>query len=299
MPRPNNVFKLAANNLLAWIAAQDVGEPLPSESRLAALCDVSRTTIRAALDYAIRRGIVVSRGSSRQVARRPVPDDYFDLAQVRSRSEQIERRFMERVLLRDLRPGQQFSEVQLARDVGASTTTVREFLIRFSRYGLIEKRPRGGWRLCAFDLAFANELADMRLLIEIAALDRLALLSPDAPAWRPVAELLARHRALQAEIEERYLAFSNLDRDFHRFIIDQLDNRFAHGFYDLISFIFHYHYQWDKSDEKERNAVAIGEHLAVLEALQTRDIARAKRELDRHLATSRRTLTRSIVTGTG
>ena len=35
---------------------------------------------------------------------------------------------------------------------------MREFLIGFSRHGLIEKKPRGGWRLCAFDPSFAQEL---------------------------------------------------------------------------------------------------------------------------------------------
>jgi hypothetical protein len=32
------------------------------------------------------------------------------------------------------------------------------------------------------------------------------------------------------------------------------------GFYDIITLIFHYHYQWNKQ-ERQRNEVAIREHL--------------------------------------
>ncbi len=48
-------------------------------------------------------------------------------------------------------------------------------------------------------------------------------------------------------------------------------NRFMMDFYDVISMIFHYHYQWNKADEKERNTVAIHEHLAYIAALRSRD----------------------------
>lgn len=297
MSKPNHVYKLTANHLLEWIAGRAPGEILPSESQLALICDVSRTTIRAALDHAIRQGVVEGRGSTRRIARMPVADDHFDLTELRSRAEQIEERFMERVHLRDLRPGQQFSEAQLARDVGASTTVVREFLIHFARFGLIEKRPRGGWRLCAFDLAFAQELADMRHLIEMAALDRLAMLPPEDTAWRMVDELHKRHLALQASLDQRYMEFAGLDRDFHRFLIELMQNRFARSFYDLISFIFHYHYQWDKKEEKARNEVALGEHLDILAALRARDLTAARVGLARHLATSRRSLAQSIIGG--
>ena len=48
-------------------------------------------------------------------------------------------------------------------------------------------------------------------------------------------------------------------------------NRFIDGFYDLITLIFHYHYQWNKRDERQRNEVAIREHLTYIEALFSRN----------------------------
>ena len=39
------------------------------------------------------------------------------------------------------------NELDLARQFGVATTRIREFLNRFQRFGLIEKRPNGGWVL--------------------------------------------------------------------------------------------------------------------------------------------------------
>ena len=47
----------------------------------------------------------------------------------------------------------------------------------------------------------------------------------------------------------------------------QQTNQFIDRFYDLITLIFHYHYQWNKRDERQRNEVALEEHLSYIDAL--------------------------------
>jgi len=54
--------------------------------------------------------------------------------------------------------------------------------------------------------------------------------------------------------------------------------------------IFHYHYQWNKRDERQRNEVAIREHLAYFEALFSRDPQRARAACSRHLASAKHTM---------
>jgi DNA-binding GntR family transcriptional regulator len=61
--------------------------------------------------------------------------------------------------------------------------------------------------------------------------------------------------------------------------------------------IFHYHYQWSKADEKERNIVAIGEHLAYIAALKSRDREAIMAASQAHMRTARATLLRSIGRG--
>jgi DNA-binding GntR family transcriptional regulator len=57
--------------------------------------------------------------------------------------------------------------------------------------------------------------------------------------------------------------------------------------------IFHYHYQWNKRDERQRNEVAIREHVEYIDALLSRDPSRIESACRTHLASARETLIRS------
>ena len=76
------------------------------------------------------------------------------------------------------------------------------------------------------------------------------------------------HLDLLDDIERRFHDFSALDSRFHRLINSAAPNRFIDSFYDIITLIFHYHYQWNKKDERKRNEVAIHEHLTYMDALE-------------------------------
>jgi len=294
MPRSNNVFKRASNRLLDFLADLPTGEPLPTVSELARQLDVSRTTIRVATRHVTESGVLVERDGQFYAGRKPAEADYFAATQTISRTELVERCFMERVLTGELKPGHPFSETDLARASGTSLPSVREFLIGFARFGLIKKRPHGGWTLHGFSRDFANELADMRRIIELAAIDSLATLAPDAPIFAAVPSLIMRHHTLKRTIRTKYLEFPKLDRDFHFWLISSLNNRFTNEYFDLVSLIFHYHFQWRTEHEMVRHAVAIDEHLAILDALATRDFIAARVRLKDHLMTSRLTLIGSI-----
>jgi len=294
MSKPATVFKRCTNVLLQYLAMNvAVGELLPTEQHLTTLCQGSRTAIRSVIAYLNTRRLIASL-ADRRLLRKPIPGDYFDVAELQSGAERIQQVLMERVYQRDMPPGAEFSEAELARESGASTVSVREFLIGFSRFGLIEKKPRGGWRLCAFDLPFATELADMRRMFELAAVERFATLAHNDPAYKELARLIVQHEKLQQKIDTRHSAFPALDREFHTFLIGLLNNRFAQGFYDIVSFVFHYHYQWDKRAEMGRNKYALQEHLAILRALAAHDAPRALACMQEHLASSRRTMLQAI-----
>ncbi|MGK5047566.1 GntR family transcriptional regulator [Janthinobacterium sp. GB4P2] len=294
MSKPATVFKRCTNLLLQFLAENvAVGEMLPTEQYLTTICQGSRTAVRSAITYLNTRRLIASL-AERRLLRKPIPGDYFDMAELQSGAERIQQVLMERVYQRDMPPGAEFSEAELAREAGASTVSVREFLIGFSRFGLIEKKPRGGWRLCAFDRSFATELADMRRMFELAAVEQFAALQHNDPAYKELARLIVQHEKLEAKIDTRHSAFPALDREFHTFLIGLLNNRFAQGFYDIVSFVFHYHYQWDKGEEMGRNKYALQEHLAILRALAVHDVPTALACMQEHLTSSRRTMLQSI-----
>ena len=294
MAKPPTIFKRSTNLLLKYIAANvAIGEPLPTEQRMTELCQGSRTAIRSSLAYLHSQGLI-SGLKERCLLRKPKAADYFDEAELQTGADRIQQVLMERIYQSDLPPGTEFSEAELARASGASTISVREFLIGFSRFGLIEKKPRGGWRLCAFDVGFGTELADMRQMFEVAAVEHFATLPPDDPAFAELDKLIARHEKLESAMPARHRDFPALDRDFHTFLIGLLKNRFAQEFYDIVSLVFHYHYQWDKGDEEARFHLAVKEHLAILRALAKRNPTAAIKAMRSHLASARRTMMQSI-----
>ena len=299
MVKPAFVLKRTHNMLLDVLADWDLAQRLPSENQLAHRFDVSRTTMRGAMRSLAATGLLREAADPRDglfVARLPARTDYFDEPQTLAPREIVERTFMQHILQGNWRPGAELSETDLARASGSSIASVREFLIGFQHFHLVEKRARGGWRMLGFHAGFANEVADMRWLIEVAAMQRLPE-QPDA-TWRArVSDLLARHRLLRTEVDERYLDFPTLDRELHVWIAGHLQNRFAADFFDVVSLVFHYHYQWNKIDERERNGVAIDEHIGVLEALHGGMLGLARRRLQDHLTTSRTSLLASLQPG--
>ncbi|QBE61670.1 GntR family transcriptional regulator [Pseudoduganella lutea] len=294
MAKPPIIFKRNTNILLDHIAATvAVGDALPAEQRMAEVTRGSRTAVRASLAYLQERGLIAGL-DDRRLLRKPRPADYFDEAELQSGAQRIQEVLMERIYRNDLPPGADFTETELARAAGASTISVREFLIGFSRFGLIEKKPQGGWRLCAFDRTFATELEQVRRMFELAAVEQLVALPAGHPAFDRLDALIARHEQVKAGLPQTSEAFPALDREMHTFLIGLLDNRFAMGLNDLVSLVFHYHYQWDKGDEVPRNERALDEHLALLRALARRDRKGALTAMGRHLDSARSTMLDSV-----
>jgi len=185
------------------------------------------------------------------------------------------------------------NELELARQFGVATTSIREFLNRFQRFGLIERRPNAGWVFKGFTTSFALELFEIREMFELRSATAFAALPDSSPLWRQIEALREEHLSLLNEIDRRYHDFSDLDNRFHRLINSARSNRFIDDFYDIITLIFHYHYQWNKRDERQRNEVAIREHLTYIEALLSRNRSMVELACRAHLTSARETLIRA------
>jgi DNA-binding GntR family transcriptional regulator len=287
------VYKQAFNGVLAIISDVKRGQRIPSESMLGQQLAVSRTTVRKALQELTERGLI-SHGPDRVIISRPRAADRFPGAETIATSQHVERKFMEWMLRDDLRPGAAINVLELARSFGVSTTALREFLNGFARYGLIEKRPNASWTFAGITAQFAAELFDVREMFEIKGARAFIGLPDDHPAWLELAQLQAEHLVLAGDIEQRFQDFSGLDARFHRLVFEASSNRFMRDFYDIMALIFHYHYQWNKSQERQRNATAIREHLSYIDALTSRDWRRVETQAKAHLRTARQTLLASL-----
>src|SRR5271165_3006890 len=214
--KTNTVFKRAFNDALDLVSKLGDGHAMPSENTLRVRLGVSRTTVRKILATLAARGLVTGTGRQRTV--RSIRDrmQRFSEAETVSASAQLEKKFMEWMLRENTLPGTTINELELARRFGVATTGIREFLNRFERFGLIEKRPNGGWVLKGFTESFALELFEIREMFELRSATAFAALPGSSPRWREIETLRGEHLGLLGEIEDRYHDFSDLDSRFHR-----------------------------------------------------------------------------------
>ncbi|MEO8241821.1 MAG: FCD domain-containing protein [bacterium] len=295
--RGETFFKATMNQALEHIAQFQVGDALPSENTLTRSLQASRTTVRKVLDDLDKRGIFTGPPGARLLARHPDPSDYFADTETIATAAQVEKKFLEWMLRADRKPGDFVNGLDLARQFGVPVNAVREYLNRFGRFGLIERRPNSSWIIRGFTCDFALELFEVREIFELRSALAFARQPETAAAFKTLAKLEAEHHDLLGDLDTRFHDFSDLDERFHRLINTTSGNRFIVEFHDVISLIFHYHYQWGKSDERDRNAVAIAEHLDYIAALFSRDPARVEKACRLHLTSARKTLLASISTG--
>ncbi len=77
-----------------------------------------------------------------------------------------------------LLPGDRFTENEIAERMSASRTPVREALTRLQRDGFVEVSFRSGWQVKPFDFRQFEQLYDVRIVLEMAAVKRLCEMEP-------------------------------------------------------------------------------------------------------------------------
>lgn len=299
MSRSQNLRHNVINQVINDMARGFLPSPLPSQSALAEMYNISRTTVRHMLSHLGECGVLTQVGSHYVIVRKPDHDDGFacTTASMTEQNRIFEQAFFTMINQRQLRAGESFSELQLARAAAVSPVVVREYLLKFERYNLIKNEKRGQWSMKQFDQAYAEQLFELREMLETHSLQHFLNLPDDDPRWLQAKTLLERHRILRDSIGSSFRMFSQLDREFHALLLSAADNVFFNQSLEIISVIFHFHYQWDESDLKQRNIIAIDEHMTILSALICRSDLDATLALCNHLNSAKQSMIRSINQG--
>ena len=88
-------------------------------------------------------------------------------------TEQIYQKIKQDIFTFRLLPGDRFSENEIAERVLASRTPVREALARLQREGFVDVSFRSGWQVKPFDFNQFEQLYDVRIVLELAAVKKL------------------------------------------------------------------------------------------------------------------------------
>ncbi len=294
MARTDDRFRLAYQELLSVVATLPIGADLPPELALADQLNISRTTVRAVLTAFSDAGLLEWQGRKKTVLRAPTAKDRLAIRDEYLPREELERRFLKWVLRFDVAAGTPLNVAKLAKEFSVPPHVLQEFLSGLSQFGLVARRPRGGWLLLGFTAEYAIELSEFRAVLELNAVRTLVHLPQSHPIWDRLTALEKQHNDLAARIDRDFHDFSPLDEAFHHAITSVVQNRFVKQFQKVITLIFHYHYQWDKRMERHRNEAAIREHLAIIQALRSGDETAAAEAAAAHLRTSKETLLASL-----
>jgi DNA-binding GntR family transcriptional regulator len=190
--------------------------------------------------------------------------------------------------------GARLTEQDLAQTVGVSRTPVREALRRLHAEGLVEFEPNHGAVVAAFDLEDAEEIFELRALLEP--------ISARRAAERATLAIIAQLRALaQQQVLEStrrragyLMRISDLNDRFHRLIqAAAASPRLAKTLAGLIEapLILRTFAQYS-SAELRRSA---DQHLELVQAFEARDPMWAHSVMHAHILAGRATYLRSRV----
>jgi DNA-binding GntR family transcriptional regulator len=196
--------------------------------------------------------------------------------------------FTERLLSRDIKPGQFVSQRELVEITGMPLGAIRELIPRLEAEGLITTVPQRGLQVAQVDLSLIRNAYQFRMFLELQATE---LYARNAPISQ-IEALADAHRLIirRAEGGERTTLIADAestDRSLHEAIIDHLGN-------DIISKAFRVN--WVKIKLIRRNKTRLyadlvipvfRDHMVVIEALLRRDGPAAVAAMSDHITMSR------------
>lgn len=197
-------------------------------------------------------------------------------------------RFQHELLTGRLRPGQVVSQRELVQTLGLSIGALRELLPRLEAEGLLSVMPQRGIQITTIDLPMIRDAYQMRMAFEreaaLFAVDRM----PD--------DLIQEQKRLHLQIlerlkSERSAAFfeecQEVDTRFHELLVEFTGNELLIQAYDVNSI----RVRLIKLDRITLNATslpaAMGDHLAIIDAILERDRGRAAATMENHIRNAR------------
>jgi DNA-binding GntR family transcriptional regulator len=181
-----------------------------------------------------------------------------------------------------LMPGQRFTENEIALRLDVSRTPVREALYKLAQEGYIRVASKSGWSVRAFDFEYFENLYDVRVILELAAVKRLCEMEPMPPlsdlqqAW-----LVASEARLADGMD-----VARLDERFHESIVEAAGNlemaRMHHDVTERIRIIRRLDFT-----QGERIKTTYSEHAQILRNILRRKGDQAALLLRTHIETSK------------
>ena len=215
------------------------------------------------------------------------PDPIFARLDRAGLVQHVVRLITDAILQGRLKPGARLTESGIARDLGVSRAPVREAARLLENRGLVVSQPNRGFFVREVTVEAIDNLYELRICIECAAVERLV----QGDTGLVLEALRARIDEMRALAEaDDPLTQIEADMAFHRLICQHSGNPRFTAVFDQIA------------DETQLSLMLIGRlyddpmrmaetHEPVFDAIAARDAAAARAALEHHIGTARRIVT--------
>ncbi|MEN5082919.1 GntR family transcriptional regulator [Bosea sp. TWI1241] len=197
--------------------------------------------------------------------------------------------FTERLLAREIRPGQFVTQRELVAMTGLPLGAIRELIPRLEAEGLIKTVPQRGMQVAHVDLNLIRNAFQFRLFLETQATALYARNAGDAE----IAGQRARHEAIvrRAEAGEEGETLiedaEEVDRLLHESIIDHLDNEIVSQAFRVTWLKIRLIRQYETRIHNSIVVPVMRDHLKIIAAIETRDGERAAAAMAEHIGNAR------------
>jgi DNA-binding GntR family transcriptional regulator len=137
-------------------------------------------------------------------------------------AEQVYGRLKEDIFEFRLLPGDHFTETEMAAHYEVSRTPMRDALYRLQREGFLEVGFRRGWKVRNLDFAYFDDLYDLRIILEIAAIERICQMTTRS---KQLLDLKDIWLAPKNEREKDGRVIARLDESFHMTLVSAAANK--------------------------------------------------------------------------
>jgi DNA-binding GntR family transcriptional regulator len=175
-------------------------------------------------------------------------------------------------------PNQRLIEADLSAAYGASRASVRTALLELGAEGLVDREPNRGSRVRAIPLAEAIEILEVRMSLEGLCAAKAAENITDAE----IAEFAKLRADILTASESDLFEYSRLNQLLDRRIREIADHPTAVSILERLRAQGVRH-QFRLAFYPGRAAVSAPEHAAIIDAITSRDPARAEAETRAHL----------------
>ncbi len=197
--------------------------------------------------------------------------------------------FTEKLLSRDIEPGQIISQRELTELTGMPLAAIREMIPRLEADGLIRTVPKRGLQVLSIDIELVRNAFQLRSIIEGRAIVEFCRTA----FTEEIQDLLRQHldireRASAGVSPDVLKTAQRIDWAFHDRIIDALNNPLVSNIHRVNALKIRLIRNSDTRMLPELVVSVLDEHLAILRAVERRDSTGALEAIEAHIESGKR-----------